>query len=224
MGLLASPAPVASSPSGGTGLLSKTSNSPVSTTTPTSSAAEYFYTKNPDTSTIGAADETDPYSGTPYFAYRTPGVNATTTDYTRVATKFNPEIAAKTPATSIQNKRMPESASKPIRSAWGATSSDELDHIQPLELAGSNNEANLRVEKNMPSSKNTPTDALENTLAQDVQSGKESLFQAQAEMAKAKGVPAPFTDSPTHHQNLLDYIEAAFKKLPSELAGIHNPF
>lgn len=206
--------------------MAKASNVPSVTkaAAPSGAPSGYFYAKNPDSSTIGASDQSDPYSGTPYFAYRTPGASSTTTDPTRVATTFDPRVAAPRPQSTFHNERMPSSASAPIKSAWGGDSSEELDHIQPLELEGSNNEKNLQLEPHLPGSNNTATDPLENSLAQDVASGKKSLFEAQTEMAAAKKVTAPYVGTPAHHANILDYIKGAFDKLPSELAGIHNPF
>lgn len=220
MGLLAaSPTPTAQQPSGKGGLLAGVGSipAPVATSTP----SPYFYTKDQDGSTIGAADEKDPYSGTPYFAYRTPGADATTTDYTRVATKFDPRTATTTPYDEIRNARMPESASEEVRAEDGATSDDQLDHAMALALGGSNNKANLRV---IPTKQNQAASSNEGELQKEVATGKKSLFEAQAEEAKNKGIPVPFTDSHAHTQNLLDYIKEAFNKVPSELAGIHNPF
>lgn len=211
----------ASSP--GAGLFAKYGSSQTPSTPqqsqPNNSA--YFYTKNPDGSTIGAADKNDPYSGTPYFAYRTPGANATTTDPTRVATKFNPETAQPESYDLVRNARMPESASQRIRAQEGATSDQQLDHAMALAIGGSNDPANLRL---IPTSQNQASSNSEGELQKDVATGKKSLFEAQREEAANKGIPAPFTDAPAHHINLLDYIHGAFSKLPSELAGVHNPF
>lgn len=219
MGLLSSPvAPTQSTPSTG-GLLAN--YKPAAAAPQPSTPSQYFYTKNPDGSTIGAADQNDPYSGTPYFAYRTPGADATTTDLTRTATKFNPETAQPEPYDEIRNARMPESASQAVRAEDGATGDEQLDHAMALAIGGSNNPANLRL---IPTSQNQAAGANEGTLQKDVAEGKISLFEAQREEAQNKGIPQPFTDSPAHHQNILDYIKAALTKLPSELAGIPNPF
>lgn len=221
MGLLASQVPSTTAASPASGGLLAGYKAPISAPLVSSPGNDYFYTKNPDTSTIGAADETDPYSGTPYFAYRTPGTNATTTDYTRTATKFNPETAQPEPYDQVRNTRMPESASEAIRAEEGATSGEQLDHAMALAISGSNNPVNLRL---IPTAQNQAAGSNEGALQKDVATGKISLFEAQREEAKNKGIPAPFTDSPAHHASLLDYIENAFRKLPSELAGIHNPF
>lgn len=217
MGLLATtPALPTISPARSGGLLAGY-KAPVQEATP----SPYFYAKNPDTSTIGASDEKDPYSGTPFFAYRTVGANATTTDKTRVASKFDPRVATTTPYDEIRNERMPESASQAIRTSEGATSAQQLDHAMALAIGGSNAPENLRL---IPSKQNQASSGSEGDLQKKVAEGKMSLFDAQTEEAKNKGIPAPFTDSPVHHMNLLDYIKDAFTKLPSELAGIHNPF
>lgn len=184
----------------------------------------YFYAKNPDGSTIGASSDSDPYSGRPYFAYRTPGATATTTDYTRTATQFDPEKPEVVPKGEVYNPRMPESASEAIRGKLGATGDEQLDHWMALALSGSNNEANLRL---IPTSQNQASSQSEGDLEDAVAGGKESLFQAQATEAKDKGQKLPFTDGvgeAAHNANLLAYLKNALSMLPSELAGIKNPF
>lgn len=216
--LSAAPSPVSNTPSS-TGPLSRGITIP--STPPAASSSPYFYAKDPDGSTIGSAPESDPYSGTPYFAYRTPGANATTTDYTRVASKFDPRAAAPTPYDEIRNARMPESASQAIRAEEGATSGQQLDHAMALAIGGSNNNKNLRL---IPSAQNQGSSGSEGQLQKEVAEGKKSLFEAQTEEAKNKGIPVPFTYIPKNHVNIVDYIKNAFGKLPSELSGIHNPF
>lgn len=217
MGLLSTPAAPVSTTPGSAGLLKDT----VPSKTPTSDP--YFYAKNSDGSTIGRADDSDPYSGTPYFAYRTAGANATTTDKTRVASEFDPRKPAVTPYGKIRNERLPNSASQKIRQEEGATSNEQLDHRMALAIRGSNAPENLKL---IPTSKNQAASGEEGQLQKDVAEGKRSLFDAQLEEAKNKGIKTPFTGpyEHMHHQNLLDYIKEAFHKLPSELAGIPNPF
>lgn len=158
-------------------------------TTPT--ASPYFQGKESSGAFLGISDETDPYSGRPYFAYRLPGDTSTTTDMTRTAPKVNPEIAAPTPRDSFTNPRMPESASQDVRKVEGATADQQLDHRMALAVGGSNNAANLKL---IPTAQNQAAGANEGTLSSDVAAGKISLFDAQRQEAQAKGLPVPFTD------------------------------
>lgn len=158
---------------------------------PSPSPSPYFQGKEPSGSFIGIGTSSDPFSGRPYLAYRTPGADATTTDYTRTAPLTNPEIAAPQPRSAFENPRMPESASQGIRAALGATPSQQLDHQLALAVGGSNNSANLKL---IPASDNQAAAPLEGQLSSDVSSGTKSLFQAQNEEAKAKGLPPVWTD------------------------------
>lgn len=222
-GLLSAPVAAPSLPAG-SGLLppSQPVQSPQGSTQPPEG---YFYAKDPKTgAAIGVSDKSDPYSGRPYFAYRTAGANATTTDSTRIGTTFDPRVAQPELDSAFTNPRMPESASQAIRTKEGATSEEQLDHGMALAVGGSNDPENLRL---ISTKENQAASGNEGQFQKDVSAGKESLFQAQAEEAADKGLPAPFTDYTTHvaHAfNLLDYLKGAFEKLPSELAGIKNPF
>lgn len=169
-------------------------------TAPKSQPSPYFYQKNPDGSTIGASDQTDTM-GKPLLAYRNAGDTSTTTDKTRVATTFNPLIPQVLSPDTFKNARDPNVTK--LRSVMGAAYNQELDHKIALELSGSNDKSNLGPETAIDSSKPyspgsnpTPTDALENSLAKDVASGKKSLFDAQTELAKAKGITPPWTPPP----------------------------
>lgn len=222
-GLLAAPTTQTAAPaSKGAGLLRGTA-APVNA--PVSPPSNYFYTKNPDGSTIGASDQSDPYSGKPYFAYRLPEADATTTDKTRVATTFNPETAQPESFDDVKNPRMPASASQNIRAEEGATSDQELDHAMALALSGSNAPENLRL---IPTKQNQDASGSEGQLEKDVATGKKSLFAAQKEEAEGKGIPTPFLDLPEQitpqRASWLDTIMHTFEKLPSELSGIANPF
>jgi hypothetical protein len=93
---------------------------------------------------------------------------------------------------------MPESVSQAIKAQFPGSTADELDHIMPLELGGSNEHSNLRLEpadnstaSYSPGSNPTNTDPLENALAKSVQSGAISLVDAWKAMASAKGVKLP---------------------------------
>lgn len=151
----------------------------------------YFQGKESTGTFLGISDEKDPYSGRPYFAYRLPGATSTTTDTTRVAPETNPEIAQPTPKDEFENPRMPESASENARIAGGATADQQLDHRMALAEGGSNAPENLKL---VPTSENQAASTDEGVMAQKIADGSMSLFQAQLEEAKNKGLPTPFVD------------------------------
>ncbi len=164
----------------------------------------YFYAKNDDGSTIGKSDQLDT-SGKPFLGYRNAGDTATTTDKTRVATTFDPRVAQKLDSTSFLNERAVSNRAA-LKTAMGGTYSDELDHKVALELSGSNDPSNLQIEPDIAGTKNTATDPLENSLAKDVANGKISLFDAQAQLLKAKGQPAPW-GAPANKESWLQQFE-----------------
>ena len=146
----------------------------------------------------GPSNITDPASGKPLLTYINPEAKASQLLSDRVAPTFDPTVPQKLDSSVLQNGRMPESVSQAIKAQFPGSTADELDHIMPLELGGSNNKSNLRLEppdntsKNYnPSSNPTNTDPLENALAKSVQSGSLSLADAWKAMAKAKGVTLP---------------------------------
>lgn len=171
-------------------------------------SSPYFQGKEPSGTFIGISDKTDPFSDRPYLAYRVPGATATTTDYNRVASKVDPEIAAPTPRDSFTNPRLPESASQAIRAAEGATGAQQLDHRMALALGGSNNDSNLKL---IPTAENQAAGKGEGQLSADVSAGKLSLFQAQVQEAANKGLPMPFVDqnTPPAKKNLLQTLSDA---------------
>lgn len=128
--------------------------------------------------------------------FMSPATTIQEEDTSRVAPKFDPTKAQPVTSDMLQNGRMPSSISTALRKQFGASSFQELDHVMPLELGGSNNAlTNLRKENGedtskpySPGSNPTATDPLENQLAADVHSGKISLLDAWRQMAKSKGV------------------------------------
>lgn len=168
--------------------------------------AGYFEGKEPSGSFIGISEEKDPYSGRPYLAYRVPGATATTTDKTRVAPKNNPEVAAAQPRDAFTNPRMPESASHAVRKEEGATPDEQLDHSMALALGGSNAPANLKL---VPTEQNQAASQGEGTMSTAISQGALSLFTAQNEEAKAKGLPVPWTDQDVKRANIFDSIKDA---------------
>ncbi len=163
----------------------------------TSVPSPYFSGTTPQGGTLGFSITKDA-SGKPFFAYRNPGDTSTTTDTTRVATEFDPRVPQAMSLDSFYNPRAVANRAA-LKTAMGGTYSDELDHIIPLELSGSNDPSNLRIESSVDPTKpysgsnETPTDPLENKLAREVVSGKISLFDAQTQMAQAKGTKLPWT-------------------------------
>lgn len=130
----------------------------------------------------GFSEERDT-SGRPYFAYRNPGDTATTTDYTRIATDFNPRVATTIPASRFSNPRDPKIGNN--------NPADQIDHKMAVALAGSNNPANLRT---VPNAENNDGPIVQR-FQQNVAGGKASLAQAQADLAIEKKLPLPVTGS-----------------------------
>lgn len=162
----------------------------------------------------GASTMTDPYSGKPLATvplkipatYQTPEQTLSVTDPTRVATSFDPTVPQKIDRSMLTNERLPSSASSKIKASLGGNYSEELDHKIALELSGSNTEANLQLEPDIPGTKNTATDPLENQLAHDVVSGKRSLVDAQITLAQAKGFTLPDDQSRSLVQSIQDNV------------------
>lgn len=98
---------------------------------------------------------------------------------------------------SVHNPRMDTAVSGAIKKLLGGTSKQELDHTTPLELGGSNQQSNLRLESgknpniNYSPSNPTPTDAIENRLGSQVKKGQLSQVQAWDTNAQAKGITLP---------------------------------
>ncbi len=144
-------------------------------------------------------------SGKPLFAYRKPGDKATTTDKQRVATTFDPRTPSKVVRDDFYNPRA-EGLRDAFKKSMGIAYSDELDHKIALALSGSNQKENLRP---IPKEKNNDS-AIIMDLQQKVIDGKMSLFDAQVELAKKKGLPLPFTgekEKKTFLDNLNEFMK-----------------
>lgn len=166
----------------------------------------YFSAVDATGNSFGFSDtEYDP-SGRPLFAYRKPGDKATTTDRRRTATKFDPRQAQPLKRDDYYNPRAVQNRDQ-IKSALGAAYNEDLDHAIALTLSGSNDPENLRLLKD---TKNAQFGALEQRLAMDVAAGRKSLFDAQIEAAKAKGIDIPFTgeDKESTLESVLNKIRA----------------
>ncbi len=131
------------------------------------------------------------------MTYENPQAKASQLLSDRVAPTFDPTKPQKIDPATLQDPRMKESVSQGIKSAIGGTAYEELDHIMPLELGGSNNKTNLRLEpaqnpnQKYGGSNPTNTDGLENSIAQAVHNGNISLVDGWKQMAQAKGITLP---------------------------------
>lgn len=183
------------------------SNTPSTPTTPKYiNLPGFSAAPKPSTDTPAAATKSgyspssqkDTYSGKPLATvpmtipktFMSPEVTTPVIDTTRIAPSFDPTVPQKLTKDMLQNGRMPESASQQIKNALGGNSSEELDHQIALELGGSNEKSNLKLEPNVPGTHNTATDPLENKLAKDVINGDKtgvSWIDAHRQLAKAKG-------------------------------------
>jgi hypothetical protein len=146
----------------------------------------------------GASNIPDASSGKPLLTYENPAAKSSQLLSDRTAPAFDPTVPQKVDPATLQDPRMKETLSQAIKSAVGGTAYSELDHIMPLELGGSNNKSNLRLEpgqntnaKYNPSTNPTLTDPLENSIAQAVHNGNISLVDGWKQMAQAKGVTLP---------------------------------
>lgn len=185
-------------PTGFEGFPSPTSTEPENAAQSSNTVpAKYFYGTDNAGNTLGASDQVDS-SGIPYFAYRTPGATATTTDYTRVATTFDPTVAKPMSLSTFYNARG-VAARAALKTQMGGAYSDELDHTIALELAGSNNPANLRVESGRTTAggESADFDQMENDLANKVVTGQMSLSEAQYTLAAAKSAGGDKNPVPT---------------------------
>jgi hypothetical protein len=141
----------------------------------------------------GASNVLD-VSGRPLLTYENQTAKSSQLLSDRTATTFDPTIPQKLTPEMLQNGRMPANASEAIKTQLGGNSSQELDHQIALELGGSNNPSNLKLEALVPGTKNTATDSLENQLAKQVVNGDKtglSYFDAQKQLAAAKGYALP---------------------------------
>lgn len=157
----------------------------------------------PIKSSYGASNLSDSSSGKPLLTYENPQAKSSQLLSDRTALPFDPMVAQKIDPSILQNGRMPQSVSQAIKASIPNAVFNELDHIMPLELGGSNLKGNLQLEPAAntskpysPGSNPTATDSLENKLAAQVHSGKISLVDGWKLMAKAKGLTLPEEGGP----------------------------
>lgn len=164
----------------------------------TISAPEFEKTQQP---TLNYSDESgnlyfqsrqkDPYSGKPILGMEDYQAKMSRQLPDRTFPSFDFTKPQKITNDMLTNKRMPQDASKAIKESIGGTAAQELDHIMPLELGGSNTKSNLRLEAFQSGKRATATDPLENQLAHKVYKGEISVLDAWKQMAKAKGISLP---------------------------------
>jgi len=161
----------------------------------------YWATTDEKGVSYGPSAEKD-VTGRPYLDYRTPTAGATTTDKTRVNTRFDPRVASSTlTRDDFYNPRYVENKAQ-LKLQMGGAYSDELDHKIALALSGSNDPKNLRPQ---PADENNDSAKI-SELQQKVLSGKLSLFDAQMELAKWKGIETPFTGIPDEPKSVWDTV------------------
>lgn len=139
----------------------------------------------------GPATSSDPTSGKPFLEYTAPGATSSNVMRDRVATTFDFTKAQPITREMLTNGRMSQASSTALKKQLGGTIADQLDHIMPLELGGSNDTSNMRIEPLAPGSKNTKTDPIENQITQAALQGKISVLDAWHMMAVAKGIGQP---------------------------------
>jgi hypothetical protein len=147
----------------------------------------YFYKQFPSGATIGRADERDT-SGRPFFAYRNPGDEATTTDKTRIAPTFDPTVRQPLTKEQYYNPRTAGLREK-FNKEFGIKPSEELDHEIALAVGGSNDPENLSP---LPKAENRKGGTFEAQLARDLVAGKRSYLEAQLADAELKGNKPPW--------------------------------
>jgi hypothetical protein len=134
----------------------------------------------------GASNITD-QSNKPLETFKNDKVQASQLLDDRVYPGFDPSVPKKLTQKDLTNGRMPSSVSSKIKEKLGGTYSDELDHKIALELSGSNNPSNLKIEPGRQGGLSAAHDQLENQLAKHVVNSEMSLLDAQRAIARAKG-------------------------------------
>lgn len=131
----------------------------------------------------GASFRTDSVSGTPLLQKTTPQFRVTSLP-DRVATTF--DITKPQKLENFSTTRMPKSASDAIREEVGATTFQQLDHVMPLALGGSNQNANLALVDEVNGKQ--PLVGKEIELWRKALKGEISVLGAWQEMARLKGI------------------------------------
>jgi len=127
-------------------------------------------------------------SGKPLLTFRNDEARQSQLLSDRVYGGFDPTKPTKLDSSHLLNGRMPLAVSSKIKDQMGGAYSDELDHKIALELSGSNNKQNLKIEPGRTDGGvSAQHDQLENQLAKKVKNGELSLLDAQRQLANAKG-------------------------------------
>lgn len=139
-------------------------------------------------SKYGGSNLTDPFSGKPLLTYESEEQKSSLLLSDRTWAGFDPTKPQKIDPKMLQNGRMPKEVSQRIKSHFSGSASEELDHIMPLELGGSNDTSNLRLENFVPGTKNTLTDPEENRLKARAIRGEIAVVDAWEGIGKIKGI------------------------------------
>lgn len=129
----------------------------------------------------GASFRNEPISGKPLLAFD-PVKRTTLPD--RTAQTF--DVTKPQKLENFTTKRMPKSASDAIRKEIGATTFQQLDHLMPISLGGSNDRVNLKLVDEVNGKQ--PLYGLEMQIWRKALKGEISVLDAWRQMAEAKGI------------------------------------
>lgn len=177
----------------------------------------------------GASNLTD-ISGKPLLTYSNPKLQEDQLLAGRTAPTFDITKPQKLTSDAVGNPRMAESISQAIRQQWGAQANQELDHIIPRSLGGSNDKINLRLEKSKnpfitynPGSNPTPTDPQEYKIWKDVVNGNKtgvSVIDGVRQIAKLKGITLPEDLTPQQNNpSLYPQQQNVFQKIGGAISS-----
>ena len=180
----------------------------------------YFAAVDKTGNSFGFSNPEKDVSGRPFFAFRKPGDTSTTTDKTRVATKFDPRTPSKQTKEDFYNPRA-VGLREEMKNEFGLSYDDELDHKIALAISGSNDRENLRK---VAADKNNDGN-LAASLALEVADGKKSLFDAQVNFAKSKGLETPFTGEkpPGFLQKIFQSAKSEIKEKAGQVKDFFAP-
>lgn len=210
-------APQAAQVQKNTGLWASVPTPAPAPTQKTDTPAPFFTAVDKSGNSFGFSEEKD-VSGIPFFAYRNPGDQSTTTDKTRVAFRVDPRVAAPTTKTDRATPRDAQGEALQ-RVLQDAGPKDQIDHQMALGLGGSNDPSNL---KKVPATQNQAAGKQEGVMSNEIASGSISMFQAQVKEAKDKGLPLPWTGQKTDAQALTSFTKAITSGLGNAGVLVYN--